>query len=109
MIKPKDIILDVQAMTNNEFLLAEIVQHFPYLDGKKSEIQQGLKYVVVIPTLRLEKISVFVNNNIPLVNLDKDIPTGSKVCFENLEMSLYLMNGNIGISAKADKIFFMDK
>lgn len=109
MIKPKDIILDVQVMTNNEFLLAEIVPNFPYLDGKKSDIQQGFKYIVVLPKLRLEKISVVVNSNIPLINTDKDIPTGAKVGFENLEMSLYLMNGNIGISAKADKIFFMDK
>ena len=109
MIKSKDIILDVAKMTNNEFLLAEIVPNFPYVDGKKSDMQQGFKYVVVLPKLRLEKMSVVVNNNIPLVNLDKDIPTGAKVGFENLEMSLYLMNGNIGISAKADKIFFIDK
>lgn len=104
-MKAKDIVIDAQATLGKTPILTEIRPIFEYKDGRKiSDSPSGFRYVVASEH-NLEKVGVKIEGNQQL-----DMPSGlSKVCFEDLELGLYVDNANqIQISAKASKIAFAD-
>lgn len=108
-IRLNDLKLDTKAMFKDDFLLADITPLFPFNNGERAKTQTGYTYTVVLPNLKLEKISVKIENLEPLVNLDTDeVPVMSAVKFENLQVTPYLNNNNFGLSCKADSIRFVD-
>jgi hypothetical protein len=107
-LRLNDLVINSEKTFKNNFLLADISPSFTYIDGKRSDTQEGWKYTVVLPALKLERLIVKVSNNTPLIDLEKEeIPVGIQVKFDNLVTSAYFSNGNIGISAKADNISFV--
>ncbi len=109
MINIRDLVIDTEKSFKGNFLIADITPLFPYENGVRGSVQKGYTYTCVLPELKLERLSVKIEDLNPLVDLEKeDIPVMAKVKFQNLVVSPYISNGNVNISAKADKIMFVD-
>lgn len=102
MVKPRAMVLDMHAMTGGRYLAIENTPNYSYVNGVRSTQQDGFKTICVMPSLAFEKITVKSPNGLPVGN---EIPEGGiPVSFENLVVNPYLNNGNLGLSARADKI-----
>lgn len=108
MLRPQDLIININEMSKKQYLAVEVAPNFPYQNGQKSTIQDGFKTTVVMPALKFEKLIVKTPNGVPpVVALDSEIPAGGVlVNIENLTVTPYINNGSLGLSAKADSIAF---
>ena len=108
MLRLNDLIIDSDKTFKNNFMLADITRSYKYLDGKKGD-PDGYRYTVVLPQLKLERLSVKIENQAPLIDIEKEtIPVGVQVRFTNLTTSAWISNSQVGISARADSISFVD-
>ena len=104
MLRLNDLIIDSEKTFKNNFMLADISRSYKYIDGKKGD-PDGYRYTVVLPELKLERLSVKIENQPPLIDIEKEtIPVGVQVKFTNLVTSAFISNGQVGVSAKADSI-----
>ncbi|NBI07290.1 hypothetical protein [Senegalia massiliensis] len=88
-----------------EFILANISPFYEYIDGKKSDKLLGYRYDVALPSKKLEKLGVKVENLTPLIDIEnEEIPIGMKIDFHGLEVGSYYMNGNVHVKAKAKSV-----
>ncbi len=96
--------VDVEGTLGKVFWLCEIRENWEYAEGKKTGNFLGYRYIVACPELALERVSVKIPGapGKPLVEL----PEGElvEVSFSGLEASVYVQNGTVGLSAKADSI-----
>ena len=109
MIRPNDLVIDSERTFKSNFMLADVSKGFKYVNGTKTDEQDCEKYTVVCPALRLERLTVKIESDTRLINIDKGdvIPVGAPVKFTNLVVSPYISNGQLGISARADSISFV--
>lgn len=106
-IKITDLRIDPTSL-GNTFLLADITPVYEYKDGQRTQNLQGFRYFCVLPSLKMEKLGIKVEHTTPLVDFEKeDIPVGTQVNFDNLEVGSYFSNGQININAKASNISFV--
>jgi len=107
-LRVNDLVIDSERTFKNNFMLADISRSYKYVDGKKGD-PDGYRYTVVLPELKLERLPVKIENQLPLIDIEKEtIPVGVQVKFTNLVTSAYMAhNGQVGISAKADSIAFV--
>lgn len=92
--------LKIDTDTLGPMLLVDILEAYAYVDGKKTDSLIGHKYVVALTNHSLEKLNVTIPGKKLL-----EKPNGYvNVAFDDLDLSLYLMNGSIMVSAKATNI-----
>ena len=61
MLKLSDLYLDVERIFDGSQILAEEpVPYYTYKDGKKTDDIEGYRYMIVLPNLAFEKVSVKV-------------------------------------------------
>lgn len=58
IMKPNQLVLDVQKMFNNNYIAVEVKMGYPYNNGVRSEVADCEKLTIVCPTLAFEKINV---------------------------------------------------
>ena len=109
-MRPQDLIIDIDAMSQKQYMAVETVPNFPYINGQKSTSQDGYKTTVVIPAMRYEKLIVKTPATAsPVIPVTDEFPVGGvPVHFENLTVTAYINAGNLGLSAKADRIILAD-
>lgn len=107
-IRITDLTIDPLSLGGN-FLLVDIRPVFAYKDGEKTNNIDGYRYQCCLPRHKMEKIGVRVANKTPLFDLEKEeIPVGTVVDFEGLEVGTYFSNGQINVNAKAENVFLVD-
>lgn len=106
-MKASQMILDSRKMFQNNFIAVEVGKGFSYINGVRGDVPNTDKLTVVCPTLAFEKIAV----KLPIGATDiigTELPNGGiPVSFENLVVTPYISNGNLGLSAKADSVSFV--
>lgn len=108
-IKITDLKIDNKSL-GDKFILADIVPTFEYKDGERTKNIDGYRYFVVLPKLKMEKLGVKVPHKTPIFDIEKEeVPIGTELNFENLEVGSFFMNGAINISAKADNVSVVGK
>lgn len=104
MINAKNLILDNRVFGKKMWLI-EVKPSYEYVDGAKTERIDGYKYTVVLPDLKMEKLSVKIAGNQIC-----EAPDGYAECrFEELKVTPYVSGGNINLSATATNIVLNSK
>lgn len=104
-MKASHCILDIDKMFQNNFVAIEISKGYPYNNGVRSEVADCEKVTVVLPTLAFEKITVKMPLGTATSVIGTEITSGGvPVLFDNLIVTPYISNGNLGLSAKADGV-----
>lgn len=103
-MKMNQLKIDVQGTLGKEFYCVETSVGYHYEDNKRTDKITGIKYVVAIPKLAFEKLSVLVlGQEKPIFELE----TGDMipVKFEGLEATPYLDNNRqLQLSLKATSV-----
>lgn len=107
-LKITDLKIDPASLGGN-YLLVDIRPVFAYKDGEKTNNIDGYRYQCCLPKHKMEKIGVRVASKVPLFDLEKEeIPVGTEVDFEGLEVGSYFSNGQINVNAKADSVSIVE-
>ena len=94
-----DLIIDPKSL-GNKLWLVDVVPVYEYKDNKRTENITAYRYVVAMPEKNLDKISVKIEGK-QLI----EKPAGyAEVKFTGLEMSIYWLNGQPQVGAKATGI-----
>ena len=101
-LRVTDLKIDPKSL-GNLFLLVDVVPAYAYADGKRTDTITGYKYVCALPSHKLEKIAIKIENVSKLVEWE-DGDDARSVTFENLEVGTYFRNGSIELSVKATSI-----
>lgn len=89
-------------------ILTEIRPAYVYSNGERTNNIDGYRYTIAIPTLGFKKLSVKIEHQTPLFNLElEEIPMGTEVEFTGLEIGTYFSKGQVNLSAKAQSISIM--
>jgi len=104
MIKLSDIKIDAYATLGENMLLTDITPAYVYLNGRKTEEVEGFKYTVACQHLNLDKVSIKILGKKQLEMSEKF----EKVRFDGLALSVYIREGQPQISAKAEKIAYVN-
>ena len=102
MLKINDLRIDPASLGKDK-LLVEVAPKYEYQNKVRTENIVGYKYVVALPAHGLEKISVAIDGQQLMENPERFEP----VEFDGLEISAYLINGQIQITGKAKGIRLM--
>lgn len=107
MIKISDLKIDTKCF-GGEYLLVDIVPYYKYQDKKRTDILEGYRYDVALPKFKMEKLSVKIPNNTPIVDIvnGEEIPM-KNVIFEGLEVGCYISNGNVNLTSTARSVSFV--
>lgn len=102
----RDIKVDVSSF-GDSFILTDIVPIYEYKGDKRTDNIEGYRYIVAIPKMKYEKMSVRIDSAEPLIDLND---SGIVVTFENLRIGLYqdYTTKSIGVTAVADGISRVD-
>lgn len=96
----------VQVFGDTKAILIATSDDVEYVDGKSTGRVRGTKYDVVCPAMRYMGVTVKVP--LPAVisqeQIDSAASTGTQIwiTFEGFKGRLYIMDGNLGLSCKAD-------
>ena len=103
-IKITDLRIDPSSLGGN-YLLVDIRPVFGYVNNERTNNIEAYRYQCCLPKHKMEKIGVRVASKVPLFDLEKEeIPVGTEVEFEGLEVGSYFANGQINVNAKADSV-----
>lgn len=97
-------ILDSKRMFQNNFIAVGTGKGFPYVNGVRGDVPDTDKLTVVCPTLAFEKITVKLPIGATNILGTEFSGGGIPVAFENLIVTPYISNGNLGLSARADSV-----
>lgn len=98
----KKIVVDaVRTIGIPPYWLCEIKEDWEYSNGTRTGAQLGWKYIIAAPAAALERISVKIPGKKLLELEDGEI---AEVTFSGLELGVYVQNGGLALSAKAQGI-----
>lgn len=99
-MKVSDLIIDPKSI-GSQALLVDVVPVYQYdKNNNRTDTISGYKYVVVLPDIKFEKLGVKIGGSQKLEQPDDYMP----VIFQNLKLSIYTMNGQLQVAARADGI-----
>lgn len=107
-LKITDLRIDSSSLGTN-FMLVDCKPAYAYENGNRTERIEGYRYYIALPAHKMEKIGVKVSGNIPLVDPESDIPIGTEIEFDGLEIGSYFSNGQVSLSAKATGVRLVKK
>ena len=87
-------------------LLVDVIPAYEYKDNQRTDKVTGFRYVAALPEHGLEKIGVRIDGRQLLEKPETDFP---EVSFDNLEVSVYVSNGQPQVTAKASGIQLIGK
>lgn len=97
-MKITDLVIDPKGSLGNRLWLTEISEVREYKDNKRTENIVGHRYIVVLPDRNFEKIAVKIDGK-RLLEMPE---TGYiDVNFTGLNMTIYWINGQPEVSARA--------
>lgn len=99
MLNLRDLRID-NASLGSKMLLVEVVPAYAYQDGKRTDNVTGYRYVVCLPSHKLEKLGIRIDGPQQMEQPDGFV----EVQIEGLEVTAYEMQGKIQFSAKATAI-----
>lgn len=88
----------------DDFILTDIRPDYAYVNNERGE-QIGYKYTILLINNDYEKINV----KIPGKQLLSEADINQAVVLEGVELSLYVMNGQLGLTCKATGIRLADE
>lgn len=101
----RNLIYNLEKMTEGA-LVTGITPSYVYVNGRKTEEIDGVRLRVVLPACNFDALYVKVRGLMHL-ELPDNQPTPAK--FVNLQLRLYVLNGEIGIAATADAVEWDDR
>jgi len=101
MLKLGDLIIDAKGSLGAKYWLTEISPTYQYNDNKRTDTIIGYRYTVCLPEKGLEKIAVKIDGK---QQLEQSTNGYVEVNFQNLEVSIYWLNQQPQIAAKASGI-----
>ena len=105
MLNIKDVVIDANRTLGNTMLLTEVRPYYEYKDGVKSDTVAGYKYSVCRKK-DLEKIAVKVPGK---QQIEAPKEGYIEVKFNDLAMTLYMMDGKPQVTASASAISLAGK
>ena len=95
------------------FILTDVKAYNNYVNGERSNVVAGYSYDLVLTEMKYEKLTVKIpleNQPKPLVDIEKkeEIPAGTPVRIDGLEIRSYFSKGNINITALGKSISFVN-
>ena len=106
-IKAKNLKIDIKTLgpkgEKDEFILTEIKPDYAYVDNKPGD-QIGYKYTILLINNGYEKIDV----KIPGKQLLFETDINQMVTLDGVELSAYVMNGQLGLTCRATGIHLAD-
>ena len=100
MLSLSDVKIDAIRTCGSKFLCVGVSPIVEYMNGVRTDKIVGFRYSVVLPERGFEKIGVKIEGEKQI-----DDPEGCvEVCFEGLELTMYVFSGNPQISARAKGI-----
>lgn len=96
-----DIVIDANASVGKNLLLTNITPVYTYKNNQRTDEVNAYKYHVAMMERNLEKIAVKIEGQKLLETPDNGY---LEVAFEGLSLSIYTMNGQPQISARATGI-----
>lgn len=100
----RDLVIDAQKTLGDNLMLVDVLPSYAYdSNGQKTSNICAYKYVVCVPKLSLDKISIKIDGDLLIEKPDgNSFPV---VEFDDLTLSLYWSkNGSYQVSAKASGI-----
>lgn len=103
MVNASDIKVS-SATIGTKLLLTAVTPQYEYDTNKnKTDKIVGYKYQVVCPEMRYEKINIAIPGTQQLDNPTAE-NSGMPVTFKDLTLSVYVVNGNLGLTGKASAV-----
>lgn len=95
------------------FMLADIKGYNNYVNGERSNTLGGYSYDLVLPEMKYERLTIKIpleNQSKPLVDIEnkEEIPVGTPIKLEGLEIRAYASKTGINITALAKSISFVN-
>ncbi|MCH4007234.1 MAG: hypothetical protein LKE86_08760 [Eubacterium sp.] len=100
MIRLSDLKIDPASLGTN-LMLTDIRPVYDYKSGSRTDDVIGYKYEVACPEHHLEKITIKISGNQQIEMKEGSFPV---VEFRGLEIKVYVINGDVRLTATADKI-----
>lgn len=107
-IQPRHIIVDNTATLGTRLDLVEVTSEKEYVDGRPTGKIVNYCYDVMLPKRGGKHLVVKIQPPLRAVKEVGEIPQGIPVEFTDLRLSVYAINGNSGVSAKASGIRILD-
>ena len=101
MLKLGDLKIDAKGSLGSKYWLTEIVPVYQYSDNRRTDVVTAYRYVVCLPERGWEKIAVKIDGKQQLEQPENGY---AEVHFQNLEMSIYFMNQQVQIAARASSV-----
>lgn len=99
-MKVSDLIIDPRSIGETA-LLVDVLPVYDYdRNQNRTDTISAHKYVVVLPDIKFEKLGVKIEGSKKMEKPDDYVP----VVFQNLQLSIYTMNGQPQVAARADGI-----
>ena len=83
-----------------KLLLVDVTPCYAYLNGQRTDTIEGYRYIVALPELGFDKLSVKISGE----KLIEKPETYVEVSFEGLELFIYWRLGNYDVGATATGI-----
>jgi hypothetical protein len=100
MLKLGDLVIDPKSL-GAKLWLTEITPVYEYRDNKRTENIFGYRYIITLPDKGFEKIGVKIDGK---QIIDPPESGYKEVTFQNLEIFVYILNGQPTVAAKATNI-----
>lgn len=98
-MKYTDVVIDAYASVG-QALLTNVFPSYEYKNGARTDEITGYKYEVAMPSHALDKLSVKIDGR-KLMEAPEEF---TEVIFQDLELYLYMINGQLQVGARATGI-----
>lgn len=101
----RNVNLSLENLSNNGPVIAtEAKPAYAYDDGQRLDKVEGLKVSVVFPGNHYDTLTVKVADPVDRLSTVLDKGTPVYVTFQGFVARVYVLNGHVGVSAKADTV-----
>ena len=100
MLKITDLVISNDSI-GKKALLVEVKPRYKYANGQRTEEIEGYAYTIVLPEKQFKKLIVKIDGD---KKMDTPAEGYTEVIFEGLELSIYWVQGQYAVAAKATGI-----
>ena len=102
MLTYESVVIDNKKTLGEKMFLVSVSPKYVYVDRVKTDMVKGYYYKTVLADRGFETVKISIDGEKKL-----DLPADASavpVVFDGLRLSVYVMDGKAGISAKADNV-----
>lgn len=101
----KNVIIDPAATCGKTAIIKSVRPRYRYIDGRRTDVQEGYSIACVLPERGYEELSV----SVPSIPAELEGCTGNPcVTFDGLTLSVYGRPDDLRLSAKAAAVHMVD-